>query len=253
MIIRSLYNVTRQMNVLQKKQENNSANAANVNTPGFKYQDLVQKTMEEYDIRNRAGGRDNNRVQELGTINFGTEIDAAVTNFTPGVLKETGIQTDFALDGNGFFTLSLENGETGYTRNGNFKVNVDGRLVTQEGYPVLASNGQGAVSEIYVPGNYLEVGENGFINGSDLRFLISNFNNTQNFELRGETIYVTGEASIGMGDASVRQGYLESANVDMAAEIVKMMEISREFQANQRTLTVLNDTLQKTVNEIGRN
>ena len=57
MIIRSLYNVTRQMNVLQKKQENNSANAANVNTPGFKYQDLIQRTMEEFDVYNRAGGQ----------------------------------------------------------------------------------------------------------------------------------------------------------------------------------------------------
>ena len=253
MIIRSLYNVTRQMNVLQKKQENNSANAANVNTPGFKYQDLIQRTMEEFDVYNRAGGKNSNRVQELGTINFGTEIDGAVTNFTPGVLKETGIATDFALDGNGFFTLSLENGETGYTRNGNFKISGDGRLVTQEGYPVLAVNGQGGAEEIFVAGDFFEVREDGTISGSDQRLLISNFNNTQNFELRGETIYVTGEASIGMGDASVRQGYIESANVDMGAEIVKMMEISREFQANQRALTVLNDTLQKTVNEIGRN
>lgn len=253
MIIRSLYNVTRQMNVLQKKQENNSANAANVNTPGFKYQDLVQKTMEEFDVYNRAGGRDSNQVQELGTINFGTEIDGAVTNFTPGVLKETGIATDFALDGNGFFTLSLENGETGYTRNGNFKISGDGRLVSQEGYPVLAVNGQGTPSEIFVSGDFFEVREDGTIAGSDERLLISNFNDTQNFELRGETIYLTGEASIGMGEASVRQEYIESANVDMGAEIVKMMEISREFQANQRALTVLNDTLQKTVNEIGRN
>lgn len=253
MIIRSLYNVTRQMNVLQKKQENNAANAANVNTPGFKYQDLIQKTMEEMAVSNRAGGRDSSLRQELGTINFGTEIDGAYTSFTQGILKQTGIATDFAVSGDGFFTLALENGETGYTRNGSFKISEDRRLVTQEGYPVLARNAQGTLQEIFVPGNSLEVSESGQIAGQDLQILLSRFNDTQNFELRGETIYVTGEPSLGRGEATISQGYLESSNVDMAQEMVRMMEVSREFQANQRTLTVLNDTLQKTVNEIGRN
>ena len=107
--------------------------------------------------------------------------------------------------------------------------------------------------DIFVTGEFFDVRTDGTINDGGVRFMISNFNNTQDFELRVETIYVTGEANVGMGDAELRQGYLEAANVDMGQEIVKMMEVSREFQANQRALTVINDTLQKTVNEIGRN
>ena len=73
------------------------------------------------------------------------------------------------------------------------------------------------------------------------------------FEMRGESIYMTGGAIPMESDAEVSQGYLENANVNIMDEMVKMMEVSREFQSNQRVLSVLNETLQKTVNEIGRN
>ncbi len=253
MIIRSLYNVTRQMNVLQKRQENNSANAANVNTPGYKMQDLIQKSMEEHELYNHAGGTGNNRKVLLGTMNFGTEIDGAVTNFTQGSLKETGSATDLALNGQGFFTLALENGETGFTRNGNFRISEDQRLVTQEGYPVMGRTAQGTPTEIFVVGDQLTVSQEGYINGTDVRLMLSNFQDTAAFELRGESIYMTEEGNPLVSDAEVRQGSLENANVNIMDEIVKMMEVSREFQSNQRVLSVLNDTLQKTVNEIGRN
>lgn len=253
MIIRSLYNVTRQMDVLQKRQENNSANAANVNTPGYKMQSLIQRTMEENELYNHAGGRDNNQKVLLGTINMGTEIDSAVTNFTQGSLKETGSATDLALNGQGFFTLALENGETGFTRSGNFRVSEDQRLVTQEGYPVMGVNGQGTPTEIFVVGDELTVSQEGFINGTDVRLMLSNFQDTAAFELRGGNIYQIAGGNPLESDAEVNQGYLENANVNMMDEMVKMMEVSREFQSNQRVLSVLNETLQKTVNEIGRN
>lgn len=253
MIIRSLYNVTRQMNVLQKKQEQNSANAANVNTPGYKMQDLIQRSMKEYEVFNSAGGRDNNRRQSLGTINMGTEIDGAYTNFSQGPLKETGSASDFAINGPGFFTLSTENGETGFTRNGNFKVSMDNRLVSQEGYPVLGINGAGNPTEIYVMGDTLSVDQRGYVNGSEVRLMVTNFPENTAFEMRGNNVYMTGAQNLGLSDAQISQGYLESANVNIMDEIVKMMEVSREFQSNQRVLSVLNETLQKTVNEIGRN
>lgn len=253
MIIRSLYNVSRQMNVLQKKQENNAANTANANTPGFKYQDLIQRSMQEYEVYNNAGGRDSNRTQLLGTINMGTEIDGAYTSFTQGALKETGLFTDLALNGQGFFTVATENGETGYTRNGHFRVSEDQRLVTEEGYPVLGVSGNGTPSEIFVMGDALSIDQSGYINGTGTRLMITTFPDNNTLEMRGENLYVSGAGNLDQGDTKVTQGYLESSNVDLMDEIVKMMEVSREFQSNQRVLSVLNDTLQKTVNEIGRN
>ncbi len=252
MIIRSLYQVSRQMNVLQKKQENTAANTANVNTPGYKFQELIQKTMKEHQIYNHAGGAGNENRVNLGTISFGTEIDEAYTVFTPGSLKETGNATDVALTGPGFFGITTENGQMAFTRNGNFRISEDGKLVTKEGYPVLGTRG-GTLEEIYVMGDELTIGKNGEINGSGLKIFTADFADYGNLELRGETLYLAQNANFNPVDTPMEQGYLETSNVNLMDELVKMMEVSREFQSNQRVLTVLNDTLQKTVNEIGRN
>lgn len=253
MIIRSLYNVTRQMNVLQKKQENNAANTANVNTPGYKYQQLIQSAMEEHEVYNQAGGRDNNETRLLGTINFGTAVDEAYTSFTPGVTKETGIFSDLALTGKGFFAVRLEEGEMGFTRNGNFRIASDQRLVTQEGHPVLGVDNQGNVQEIFVENDNFAVDNKGYINGSDLRVMTVDFADYSAFEMRGETMYVRNQQDIQAADVTMSQGWLEGSNVNLLDEVVKMMEVSREFESSQRALKVLNETLQKTVNEIGRN
>lgn len=253
MIIRSLYNVTRQMNVLQKKQENNAANTANASTPGFKYQQLIQKAMEEMDVYNHAGGQDNKETQRLGTINFGTEVDEAYTSFTQGMLKETGIFSDLALTGKGFFAVRLEDGGMGFTRNGNFRVGPDRRLVTQDGHPVLGVDNQGNAQEILVENDTFAVDNKGDINGSALRVMTVDFADYSAFEMQGETVYVRGQDNFQAADAAISQGYLEGSNVNLLDEVVKMMEVSREFESSQRALKVLNETLQKTVNEIGRN
>jgi len=253
MIIRSLYNVSRQMNVLQKKQENNSANAANANTPGYKFQQLIHRTMQEYDLYNHAGGRDNDRRVDLGSINFGTEIDGAYTTFTQGILNETGIRTDLSISGRGFFAIELENGQMGLARNGNFKIDQQQSLVTMERNPVLGINSGGNALEIYIENDNFTVDTKGYINGSATRVMVVDYPDYGDFELLGEGVFSSGGADFEIGDGEVKQGYLEASNVNILDEIVKMMEVSREFESNQRTLRVLNDTLQKTVNEIGRN
>lgn len=253
MIIRSLYNVSRQMNVLQKKQENNAANAANANTPGYKFQHLVQRTMQEYDLYNRAGGRENDQRVELGTINFGTEIDGGYTSFSQGNLNETGLATDLAISGRGFFAIELDDGRMGITRNGNFKIDNQQRLVTTEGNPVLGMDSQGDISEIFVQGDEFSVDGQGLIAGGDMRLMIVDYPDYGGLELYGEGVFIPGNMEYELNEANISQGFLESSNVNILDEIVKMMEVSREFESNQRTLRVLNDTLQKTVNEIGRN
>jgi flagellar basal-body rod protein FlgF len=253
MIVRSLYNVSRQMNVLQEKQENNAANTANVNTPGFKYQELVQSAMKEYEICNHAGGKDDNQKQQLGSINFGTEIDEAHTDFSQGAFKQTGLYTDLAISGNGFFSVELEDGTMGFTRNGNFKVDDKNQLVTQEGYQVLATDDQGNICGINVKNDRLEVDKNGYINGTSTKVMTVDFPDYGAFELKGNTVYVSGMEKFQPTDCAISQGFIESSNVSMMDEMVNMMQVSREFETNQRALKVINETLQKTVNDIGRN
>ena len=253
MILRSIYNTARQMNVLQKKQENSAANTANVNTPGFKYQELVQRAMKEYEVENHTGGPLNNEEQELGTINFGTEIDEAYTNFSQGVLKETGIASDLAIHGVGFFAVEMKDGQRGYTRNGNFKIDNEKRLVTQEGYPVLGIDSQNKLSSIIVENDRLSIDSKGYVNGTQQKLMTVDFADYRTLEIKGNSIYTTTQGANAMDDSTMSQGYLEGSNVNLLDEMVKMIEVSREFESSQRTLKAIDETLQKTVNEIGRN
>lgn len=241
-MIRSLYTVNRNMNILQKKQENTSANIANVKTPGYKFQDIIQTTMESSTMINYAGGNKGDRRQELGGFVYGNEIDDYYRSFEQGILTETGSIYDFAIVGNGFFTIELENGQLGYTRNGNFKVNEDNILVTMEGHPVMGYDEYGQLENVMID-------ENVELNN---RLLISDFADYQGLVSQGDTIFTAGGGQAEYIEAQVQQGFLENSNVNVADALIKMIEISREFEANQKLLHTADETLSKAVNEIGR-
>lgn len=248
-MIRSIYTINRNMNVLQKKQENTSANISNINTPGYKFQNIVQSTLEANDIINYTGGDKLNQRQELGRWELGNQIDQVYKIFDQGNMLETNKKTDLALVGNGFFTIEMNNGQIGYTRNGNFRVNNENQLVTMEGHRVLGVDGNGNRNYIY--GDNIDVNPRGEILNQDIRFLITDFPDYGNLESIGDTIF-TGNQGYDMMEAETRQGFLEMSNVNMVDEMVKMIEISREFESNQKVLHAADETLGKAVNEIGR-
>ena len=206
------------MNILQTKQENVSANVTNVNTPGYKFQEVIQSTRYTADdkLHRRKKCRQKKRVRALC---FGNEVDEIYKNFNQGILYETGLDTDYAIVGNGFFTIEMNDGTIAYTRNGNFKLNEDNQLVTMEGYIVLDE--------------------------------INDFENYQNLNRIGDTLFTSDDAPIEI-EGEVRQGFLERSNVDVIDELVKMIEISREFEANQKVLLAADETLNKAVNDVGR-
>lgn len=250
-MIRSMYTVNRSMNILQKKQENTSANISNINTAGYKFQDVIGSTLEAHDIINFTGGNKLNRRQELGRWELGSQIDQVYKSFEQGNLVESNKETDFALVGNGFFTIQMEGGQVGYTRNGNFKVNENSQLVTMDGHLVIGVDDFGNRNSINVDNNVLNINNNGEILGSNMRILITDFDNYANLEAIGDTIF-TGGGGYELMDGNIRQGFLEMSNVSMVDEMVKMIEISREFESNQKALHAADETLSKAVNEIGR-
>lgn len=218
-MIRTFNTVNKNMNILQTKQENISANVTNVNTSGYKFQEIIQSTLETQQMINYTGGKNIDRRRELGPYVFGNEIDEVYKNFAQGTLLETGLSTDFAIIGNGFFTIQMNDGNIAYTRNGNFKLNEENQMVTMEGYLVLDE--------------------------------INDFDDYQNLNRIGDTLFTSDFAPIEI-EGEVKQGFLESSNVDIIDEIVKMIEISREFEANQKVLHAADETLNKAVNEVGR-
>lgn len=238
-MIRSIYTINRNMNILRKKQENTSGNIANLNTPGYKFQDIVQSTLESKEMINYAGGNDINQRQELGSFTFGNRIDGIYRNFEQGSLYETNNSTDFAIVGNGFFTIRINDNDIGFTRNGNFKVNEENQLVTMEGNRVLGLDSNGDLTYIYVGNN-------------NTSFLIADFDDYSNLNNIGETLFTNDELQYNTIEGEIKEGYLEMSNVKVTDELVKMIQISREFESNQKLLHSADETLNKAVNEIGR-
>lgn len=241
-MIRSINTINKSMNVLQKKQENTSANIANVNTPGFKFQDIIQRTQETNELINYVGGNDNEDRQVLGNFVFGNEIDEYYKNFKQGILIDTGSHSDFALVGNGFFTIELDDGGLAFSRNGNFKVNEFNQLVTMEGYNVLGVNEFGQPTNINIVNDEI----------ININFLISDFPDYQELISIGDTLFTSQLGGNQVIEGEVKQGFLEQSNVEIANELVRMIEITREFEANQKLLHSADETLSKAVNEIGR-
>lgn len=244
-MIRSVDVVNRNFNVLQEKQKNLSANATNVTTPGFKYQELIQSTLPPEVALNHAGGPQLSQRQELGNYAFGNQIDEAVFHMDEGGLQETGIPTDFAINGDGFFTVQGPEG-TLYTQNGRFTVNENGQLVTSEGYIVQTTGNAVFDQETFVDGA-------GFINGTADQFVITTFgDNIEALEATDNGYFTGAGGAMSTEGSTVYQGYLESSNIEMADVMVEMLQITREFEANQKILQASNETLQKATNEIGK-
>ena len=130
-MIRSLYTAVSGMIALEAKQDVITNNMANANTTAYKADDLKTKNFKEVMVQNRdkvVGGK--NVTNKLGEITLGTRIDETYTKFTQGITSSTDRDTDFAIEGRGFFTVQRGN-NTYYTRDGHFNIN-------NEGYKVVA-------------------------------------------------------------------------------------------------------------------
>lgn len=238
-MLRSIDTLNRNINIIEKRQEKTSSNIANANTSGYKFQDIIQITAEERALINFSGGEAKDELQEIGSLNLRNNIDSVYRNMNQGSLKETGRNLDFALGERGFFTILLEDGRLGFTRDGNFKKDSDDLLVTMDGRPVLGLDENGNNIQI----NVLEDGLS-----SDL--LVADFDDYENLNYVGDNLF-TSENYTAI-DEPVNQGFLEMSNVDVGDEMINMIQTLRELQANQRIMQTVDETLSKSVNEIGK-
>lgn len=234
-MIRSIDTLTKNFQILQKRQENTSSNMANSQTTGYQSQRLFQRTLEEVGMMNHQEGPEVNRRNPIGTFTFGNELAGSAINTTRGAAEQTERDSDFFLQSDGYFSVRMPDGEERYTRNGNFTLNAQNEYVTQEGYLVLDNNNQSISA-----------------NNPRPTFKIMSFNDPQRLELAGNGYFSSQVAGTMIPNARVSQGWLETSNVNVADEMVEMMQTAREYEANQKVLSTVNQTLQKATNEIGR-
>ncbi|WP_194190900.1 flagellar hook-basal body complex protein [Clostridium chrysemydis] len=254
-MIRGLYTAVSGLITLENKQNTIANNMANSNTIGFKSDELGLKSFKEVLVSNKDKILGNQNVkQDLGKLALGVETDRVDTVFTQGDFKNTGKIGDFAIDGRGFFTVQRGN-ERLYTRDGNFRVGTDGNLITTTGDKVLGVNkNTGRVEPIFVGNSKFQLNKSGELEipgKPSYKLLTADFNDYKSLKKVGDNYY-KGENPITDANVKVNQGYLELSNVDITDSMVDMLAVMRNFETNQKFVTMMDDSLGKAANDIGQ-
>ncbi|HBX23683.1 MAG TPA: flagellar basal-body rod protein FlgG [Desulfotomaculum sp.] len=245
MMLGTLYNGMSGLSAHMQKLDVTGNNIANINTTGYKKQAVSFSDL----LRQRMATR-GLPVLENGTVKpslgSGTKVSAATRLFEQGLLVSTGRDLDLAIEGNGFFRLSREDGSVFYTRDGSFHTDANGRIVNSQGYLLLDAelpenfsdlsvDDQGNVACLDDTGTVIEIGQieiTVFSNPAGLKEAGENLFLATEFS--GEPVTTTsGEENAGI----VRQSYLENSNIDLTLEIQFMIEAQRAFELNARSVT----------------
>lgn len=188
----------------------------------------------------------------IGTMNAGVRVDKIQVNYEQGALQGTENPLDLGLQGSGFFKIQTPEG-IAYTRDGSFQIDKDGEMVTLEGHKVMGMDGPIALDNAEI--SISEIGEI-MVNGEFYdQIEIVDINNVKDLRKEAGNVYEIregAEAKEQQFEGIVRQGFLEKSNVDSVKEVVRMMSLFRNYETSQRLIKSYDDTLAKSVNEIGK-
>lgn len=244
-----IYTLVSQGKVLDRQMETIANNLANVNTTGYKedqlsFKQLFSTTMgvaNESDEELFAHNEHLAPYTGVGTF-FVAVADMGV-NHSPGAPVITGNKLDFTLNKEGqFFSIQTPQGER-FTRGGNFMINQDGTLVTNEGFPVNGKPVDGKISTITIKGNDLRVSDDGTVNvdGKQVGGMkIVTFPFPQRLQKFGGTMFAPNDPENLpkiVDDPSLTQGTLESSNVNAVKELVRMIQANRAYTSMQKAIT----------------
>ena len=249
-MVRGTYIAGTGMMLQRRRMETVTNNISNADTTGYKKEYLVSHSFDEVMIRRMADSSDNGRMPAVGPLNLGTQVDQLYVNYEGGSFEETARSSDFAIAGDVFFVVQTPAGER-YTKSGAFYVDSAGFLVDGEGNYLLGENGP-----LYVGGTEFGVDRNGgvMLDGQYTdRIRVASFADNNALRKQGSNLYSSLEGpQAGTKPFEVIQGYLETSNVDIGREMVDMMTVFRTYETNQRMLSMIDETVGKAVNEIGR-
>jgi flagellar basal-body rod protein FlgG len=235
-------------------------NIANVSTAGYKkqraeFQDLMYQQM-------RAAGAPtgaNNRAPVALEVGSGTKIVATMRMHSEGDLQQTGNPLDVAIEGNGFFQITMPNGTAAYTRDGSFKLSAEGKLVNADGFPLA--------NDITIPpdAQSVAIGVDGTVSAQlptdalpvELgKIQLANFVNPSGLSAQGHNLYRE-SASSGSpvlsdggqdGAGTLSQGTLELSNVKVVEEMIDLIAGQRAYEINSRVIKAADEMLGETAN-----
>ena len=247
-MIRSLWIAKTGLDAQQMQLDTISNNLANVSTNGFKRSQAVFEDLLYQNLR-QAGGQETQQNQLPTGLQVGTGVRTVATArlFTQGNLEQTGNTFDMAIEGNGFFSLEMPDGSTAYTRDGAFRIDPTGQLVTSGGIPMsppvvippdaesVTIGADGTVS-VTQPGQStsIQVGQ----------VQLATFVNPAGLDPKGQNLFQETDASgapmIGTpgsnGAGLIHQGWVETSNVNVVEELVAMIQTQRAYEINSKAI-----------------
>ncbi|QJC53805.1 flagellar hook-basal body protein [Paenibacillus albicereus] len=285
-MIRGLYTAAAGMIAQQRVHDTATTNIANLNTTGYKASHALNRSFPEMLLS--MSGKNDEPVRRIGRLSTGVLAEESISLQVQGDLNKTDKPSDFAIlseiqvpgvefDASGksiaedgtvtfrpqaYFTVRNEQGETRYTRGGEFHLTGEGALVTADGSSVLGAGGQPIA---FAPGTSLDSlkldGSFRFLDGAGAptgqSLLITRVDRVADLVREGDgKLRLDGEggaaaAQPGAG-IEVRQGYTERSNVDPTQTMLDLMGAMRAYEANQKVIQFYDKSLEKAVNEIGR-
>ena len=236
------------MQAMQDKIDGISNNMSNAETDGYKkvdvsFSDLVYEQLE------RKGYATNKNGVNQHLTGSGVKAEEWLRNNTQGPLKATDIDTDFAIDGQGFFKVTTNDGNAAYIRAGSFKLDSQGQLTDSNGnrLEVLYSGNEKALTK----GNF-SVNEAGEITNISTKQIIGKINlyksvGDDSMYSVGDSLYMpkagTQVTTVNVKDANIRQGFVEASNVDLGTEMTDLIITQRAFELNSKSLSTVDQMM----------
>lgn len=213
-MLTGIYCSTTGLNAMTQKMNTISDNVANVNTEGFKQEKVAFKPF----------------LNEInGAVSAGKYVD-----FSAGGQKETGRAYDFAINGDAFFTVKTDQGDR-YIRNGSFNCDASGYLTDRNGNRISGVSGDVKM-----------------VDGKpDQKFALAAVTNKETLVRQGEGFMAAAQTEISPADYEVKQGRLETSNVDLIYNVSEMIVTSRNYALNTRMLMSMDEMMKKAANDIG--
>lgn len=264
-MMRALWSAASGMIAQQTNVDTISNNIANVNTTGYRTEKTEFKSLLYQTLQAKTTTANGEQKPIPAQVGLGTRVASNTSDFSQGELAASDSRTAFAIQGDGFFGIEGLNGETYFTRNGDFHWTTDLsgglRLATAEGYAVLDTNGNDIIIPSDLTASQIKVSDRGEIGymDNDKNYISLNqtigmwqFNNPSGLNKIAGTFFTETEASgnplnesttANLVTSTMHQGYLETSNVKVADEMVNLIIAQRAYELNSKAIQTADDML----------
>ena len=268
-MLRSLWTAASGMNAQQTNVDTIANNLANINTTGYKAESAEFKSLLYQNLQSKTTSANGANKPVSAQVGLGVRTASISSDFTQGSFLQSDNTFGFAINGKGFFAVSGVDGQTAYTRNGNFNISqgTDGlTLCTSEGYPVLDSTGSPIVFDSSMKSSNITVNSDGAFCYPDasnnpapigISIGVYQFANPTGLDKMAASLFGETDASgvaineandTGVNKSTIKQSYLEGSNVQVATEMVNLITAQRAYELNSKAINASDEMLSQANN-----